>query len=222
MVTVPLAAHADGIALGRLPAEVVEKAKLCVLDAIGCGLAGASHGAIASLLEAVGPQPVDDGAAGASVWRAGLRTGAPTAALVNASMAHVVNADDAHKESMGHPGTVVIPAALAVGEMEAASGAALLEAVVAGYECLLRVGIGVGVASHRDRGGSGRSPRTARSRTSSMPAGRPSPASSRRSWSAPGCPGPATCSKPRTAAFSPPCPTGATRIASWPIWAGAS
>jgi len=35
MVTVPLAAHADGIALGRLPAEVVEKAKLCVLEDSG-------------------------------------------------------------------------------------------------------------------------------------------------------------------------------------------
>jgi 2-methylcitrate dehydratase PrpD len=46
----------------------------------------------------------------------------------------------------------VIPVALVVGEMVAAPGAAVLEAVVAGYECLLRVGIGVGVASHRDRG----------------------------------------------------------------------
>src|SRR5262245_5042176 len=147
-----LAAHVDSIALERLPSEVIEKAKLCVLDALGCALAGAGHGAIRSLLDATRPRPMAHGDAGASVWRAGFRTTARTAALVNASMTHVVNADDAHKESMGHPGAVVIPAALVVGEMVAASGAAVVEAVVAGYECLLRVGIGVGVASHRDRG----------------------------------------------------------------------
>jgi len=147
-----LAAHVDSIALDRLPSEVIEKAKLCVLDALGCALAGAGHGAIRSLLDATRPRPVARGDAGASVWRAGFRTTAPTAALVNASMTHVVNADDAHKESMGHPGAVVIPTALVVGEMVAAPGAAVLEAVIAGYECVLRVGIGVGVASHRDRG----------------------------------------------------------------------
>ncbi len=98
------------------------------------------------------PRPVPPAGAGASVWGARLRTSAPTAALVNATMTHVVNADDAHKESMGHPGTVVVPAALAVAELVRAPGAALLEAVVAGYECLLRVGLGIGIASHRDRG----------------------------------------------------------------------
>ena len=152
LLTAPLAAHVDHIALERLPSEVIDKAKLCVLDALGCALAGAGHAAIRSLLDATRPRASEPGATGASVWRTGLKTGAPTAALVNASMTHVVNADDAHKESMGHPGAVVIPAALVVGEMVAAPGAAVLEAVVAGYECLLRVGIGVGVASHRDRG----------------------------------------------------------------------
>jgi 2-methylcitrate dehydratase PrpD len=151
-LTLPLAAHVDGIGLERLPEAVIAKAKLCVLDALGSALAGASHDAIASLVAAVRPQPLGRGLAGASVWGFGLRTGAPMAALVNASMTHAVNADDAHKESMGHPGTVVIPAAIAVGEMLGAPGAAVLEATVAGYECLLRVGIGVGVASHRERG----------------------------------------------------------------------
>jgi 2-methylcitrate dehydratase PrpD len=151
-LTRPLAAHVDGIAFERLPSDVVAKAKLCVLDSLGCALGGASHAAIGSLMEAVRPASVDDPSTSASVWAAGFRTGAPMAALLNGSMAHVVNADDAHKETMGHPGTVVIPAALVVGEMLGVSGAAFLEAVVAGYECLLRVGLGVGVASHRDRG----------------------------------------------------------------------
>ncbi len=150
-LTRSLAAHAGAIAFERLPSEVIAKAKQCVLDTLGCALAGVSHAAIGSLVAAVRPQPVDDPSA-ASVWGRGFRTGAPTAALLSGSAAHVVNADDAHKESMGHPAAVVIPAALVVGEMLGASGAAFLEAVVAGYECVLRIGIGVGVASHRDRG----------------------------------------------------------------------
>jgi 2-methylcitrate dehydratase PrpD len=151
-LTRSLSEHAGAIALDRVPAEVVAKARLCVLDALGCALAGAGHPAIDSLVDALRPPPVDDGGASASVWGRGFRTGVPGAALINASAAHVVNADDAHKESMGHPGCVVIPAALVIGEMVGASGAAVLEAVVAGYEVALRIGIGVGVASHRERG----------------------------------------------------------------------
>jgi len=151
-LTRALAAHVDGITLSRLSADVVAKAKLCVFDTLGCALGGVSHAAIGSLMEAVQPALVDDPSASASVWAMGFRTGVSTAALLNASMAHVVNADDAHKESMGHPGTVVIPTALVVAEMLRSSGAALLEAVVAGYEALLRVGLGIGIASHRERG----------------------------------------------------------------------
>ena len=58
LLTAPLAAHVEQIALERLPPEVIEKAKLCLLDALGCALAGASHGAIKSLLDATRPQPI--------------------------------------------------------------------------------------------------------------------------------------------------------------------
>jgi 2-methylcitrate dehydratase PrpD len=152
MLTRLLASRVERIGTTRLPAEVVATAKACVLDVIGCGLAGAAHPAVASLRAAADPRPAPRGHPGASVWGSRLRTGTATAALLNGTMSHVVNADDAHKESMGHPGTVVVPAALAVGETLGASGAALLGAVVAGYECLLRIGLGIGIASHRDRG----------------------------------------------------------------------
>jgi 2-methylcitrate dehydratase PrpD len=151
-LTRPLAEHLAGIALARLPAAVIAKAKDCVLDALGCGVAGSGHPAITTLLASIRPPPVRRGLPGASVWGTRLRASVASTALLNGSMTHAVNFDDAHKESMGHPGTVVVPAALAVGEMVAASGAAVLEAVVAGYEALLRVGMGIGVASHRDRG----------------------------------------------------------------------
>ena len=152
MLTQALAAHVERIDFDRLPPEVVTKAKTCILDALGCGLAGSSHSAVLQLRRALSPPPVTKSDAGASVWGAGLRTSTPTAALLNGTMTHVVNADDAHKQSMGHPATVVVPAALAVAETVHASGAALIASVVAGYECLLRVGLGIGIQSHRGRG----------------------------------------------------------------------
>jgi 2-methylcitrate dehydratase PrpD len=147
-----LASRVAAITFADLPADVVAKAKLCVLDALGCGVAGAGHPAVQALQRAADPRPSPAGTRGASIWGTGLQAGVPAAALLNGTMSHVVNADDAHKESMGHPATVVIPAALAVGEMRRASGRALLESVVAGYECLLRIGLGIGIASHRARG----------------------------------------------------------------------
>ena len=60
------------------------------------------------------------------------------AALGNAVLFHLRVQDDAH--ACGHFGAVVLPAALAVAEETGASGAALLAAVVAGYETALRIG----------------------------------------------------------------------------------
>jgi 2-methylcitrate dehydratase PrpD len=57
--------------------------------------------------------------------------------------------DDVDKESISHPGTVVIPAALAVGEWRGASGRELLAAVIAGYEVMLRVGAAITPAHYQ-------------------------------------------------------------------------
>ncbi|MBI4590057.1 MAG: MmgE/PrpD family protein [Candidatus Rokubacteria bacterium] len=151
-LTLRLAEHVARISLERLPRTVIDAARLCLLDALGCGIGGSAHPAIRSMLDALRPPAVDPAALGATLWGTGLRAPATMAALLNGCMAHVLNFDDAHKESMGHPGTVVVPAALAAAELAGATGASLLEAIVAGYEALLRVGVGVGVASHRERG----------------------------------------------------------------------
>jgi len=52
--------------------------------------------------------------------------------------------DDLHRTSIVHPGDVVIPAALAMCEREGASGAALLDAIVRGYEAAIRIGAAAG------------------------------------------------------------------------------
>jgi 2-methylcitrate dehydratase PrpD len=64
----------------------------------------------------------------------------PAAAFANGTVAHGIELDDTHSGASIHLGTVVFPVALAVGETEAATGTEFLEASVAGYELMVRIG----------------------------------------------------------------------------------
>ena len=57
--------------------------------------------------------------------------------------------DDLHRDSVTHPGCVVIPAAWAVADDRDLGGVAFLKAVLAGYEACCRVGMSVGKAHYR-------------------------------------------------------------------------
>lgn len=65
---------------------------------------------------------------------------APGAALANACAANALDVDDGFRPAKGHPGAVVIPAALATAQAENASGADFLAAVAVGYEVGMRAG----------------------------------------------------------------------------------
>ncbi len=85
----------------------------------------------------------------AAVPAGGARSTSPSmAALANGASAHAFELDDVHEEAISHPGAVVVPAALAVGQSVNASAAEVLEAVVVGYEAMGRAGIAVGPAAH--------------------------------------------------------------------------
>lgn len=66
--------------------------------------------------------------------------GAGDAAFVNGSYGHGFEYDDAHGPSHSHPGSCVIPAALAIGEELGARMEAVITAMVAGYEVYARIG----------------------------------------------------------------------------------
>lgn len=69
------------------------------------------------------------------------------AALANGCAANALDIDDGYRPAKGHPGAVIIPAALAQAEALGASGAEFLAAVAVGYEVALRAS----VAQHRSR-----------------------------------------------------------------------
>jgi aconitate decarboxylase len=147
-VTSRLGEWVSGLTLAAVPCEVTAHLKLCVLDAIGCGLYGATQrwGKIAA-----------DVAAGFSVGgpsslfaRSG-RVSPPDAALANGTAIHGFEIDDAHVSSSLHPGAVTLPACLAIAEANHVSGAEFVTALAAGYEIGLRVGVCAGI-SHSTSG----------------------------------------------------------------------
>jgi aconitate decarboxylase len=125
-----------------IPLEVIEHAKLCLLDGVGCALYGSTQpwGRIAAQVA------VDlSGGGPSSLWGHAGTASAADAALVNGTATHGFEIDDIHVRSLMHPGAVTIPAALALAESRATSGRQLLTAVVAGYEVGLRAGTCAGI-----------------------------------------------------------------------------
>jgi 2-methylcitrate dehydratase PrpD len=81
-----------------------------------------------------------------------FRSAPEHAAFVNGVAGHAFELDDYHLASLNHPGTVAVPAALAIGDLAGASGAQVLTAMAAGYEVMGRIGRGVAPSHLYDRG----------------------------------------------------------------------
>lgn len=81
------------------------------------------------------------GAEAATAVGSAQRLPAPSAALVNGTLAHSLDFDDTHLPSVLHPSSAVLPAALAVAEQVGASGRAMLDAAAVGIEVTCRLGM---------------------------------------------------------------------------------
>jgi 2-methylcitrate dehydratase PrpD len=129
--------------LGDLPAEALAVARHCLLDWLGCALAGTREPLSAILRDEIG------GTAGEASLIGGGRAAARDAALVNGAAGHALDFDDTHTGMGGHPTAPVLPAALALAESRGATGAALLAAFVAGLEVECRLGLYMGAEHYR-------------------------------------------------------------------------
>ncbi len=126
-----------------IPQKVVEHAKICLLDSLGCGLFGSTLPWPKIMIETL---LAHDRESEASLLGNAKRCSVFHAPLINGTMIHSFELDDLHKRSIVHPGSVVIPAALATGEwLGKTSGRDFLAAMIAGYEVAARVGMAVGV-----------------------------------------------------------------------------
>jgi 2-methylcitrate dehydratase PrpD len=115
-----------------------------VLDVIGNSVAATGQptaGSVAAVVRGWG------GPADATAIGTGLRLPAPSAALLNGTLAHSLDFDDTHLPSVLHPSSPVVPAALAVAEATGAASTragatALLDAAGVGIEIAVRLGMG--------------------------------------------------------------------------------
>jgi 2-methylcitrate dehydratase PrpD len=132
-----LARFAHGLGPSAVPDAAREHAKLCLLDTLGIALAGIEEPSTRAA-RAVARQTGGEGPA--TLFVHGDRVAASVAALANGTAAFSHNFTDTTLSCVIHGGPVAVPAALAVGEMVGASGAAVLTAIVTGYEVMTRVG----------------------------------------------------------------------------------
>lgn len=145
-VTATLARFAVETSARDLPASTVRVAQHCLLDWIGCTLAGWQDPVAGILMAEVAEQ---GGHPQASILGHMTRASLGQAALVNGTVSHVLDFDDVHLVMNGHPSAPVIPAALAVGEQQRADGAALLAAIALGIEMECRIGALLGMSHYR-------------------------------------------------------------------------
>lgn len=82
----------------------------------------------------------------ASILGHGIKTNVLNAALVNGTMSHVLDYDDAHSGTRSHPSAPLIPALLSVCEYKGGSGDELVTAFITGFEVSTRIGLALGNA----------------------------------------------------------------------------
>src|SRR5215469_1775533 len=133
---------------------VAQEAKHRVLDSLAAIVSGSHLPAGEMAIQFVRAQ---GGVAEATVLTTDIRTSAVNAALANGMFAHADETDDFEPVTKAHPGSHVVPAALAMAEREGASGAELLAAVTLGYDVCCRFLLALGPdlvrGSHRSAEG---------------------------------------------------------------------
>jgi len=137
----------EEIEFDDLPKEVIKRTKYCLLDYIACALIG-SQTLLAEKYYYLGKKVggiqesimIGDGGLVPALW----------AAMTNSTIGHIHEYDDGCPGG-GHTGTVVIPAALAIGDKMKITGEELITSIVMGYEIACRVGRSFG-PSHGRRG----------------------------------------------------------------------
>src|SRR5579863_7033902 len=126
---------ARAITFEQLPADVIAKVKIGLLDFLSCAfearelpwgcqairMASGSHGA-------------------ATVIGTPVRSSPAEAAFANATLGHGLVREDMHAGAVSHLGVVIFPTLLALSQQQKASGRGFILAAVCGYEIGAAVG----------------------------------------------------------------------------------
>jgi 2-methylcitrate dehydratase PrpD len=133
-----LAEFAVGLSYDEIPAEVIERAKDCVIDTVAACVFGSEQPWTKTV---IGYAQRNSAAGECSVLGTPIKVRAPFACLANGASAHAFELDALCEPSVGiHPSAALAVPGLAVSQGRRKSGKELLAALVAGYEVLYRIG----------------------------------------------------------------------------------
>ena len=130
--------------------EIVDRVKYHCLDFLGVAIRGSlveSSKTVHRLVKDIGLSPE-----GTVIIGTDMSAAPQYAALANGTSAHSLELDDLHNESSAHPAVVIFPAAFAAGELTDCGGKRFIEAAIAGYEVMTRLGKALNPANHYARG----------------------------------------------------------------------
>lgn len=148
--TKALASFCSSLSYEQLSPEVVDRVKYLAVDFLGV----VTRGSLTESAEVV-RHFVKDMAADTKesvIMGTDMRAPCQYAALANGTASHSLELDDVSKEASAHAGVVVFPAAFAAGEVTGCDGKKFIEAVVLGYEVMIRLGKALNPANHYARG----------------------------------------------------------------------
>ena len=146
MLLKEIAAYAVRERTAPLGAAVIHHTKRALVDYLACLLPGALEPPATLLRRALADEIGRDRA---HVYGALQPAPLRTAALINATAAHIVEFDDIFRDAIYHPGCPTIAAALAAAHATGATGDRLLRAIIVGYEVSTRIGVAVNPAHYR-------------------------------------------------------------------------
>lgn len=140
-VTKQLCEYVQDFHYEQIPDEVLEKAKICILDCIGCAAGGLGDACTRMIHDYAGDYA---GRGRSTIFGLKAKTDPAHAALANGIIAHALDFDDYHGETIIHGTAACLPAILSVAEERDLSGKDILTALVLGIEISTRVGLGLG------------------------------------------------------------------------------
>jgi len=135
--TVELAKWIAGLKYSDIPENVVERAKVHILDNLGCQLGGSIQDSNKAVLRYVRSQ---GGVPECTIVNYGDKTSVFNAVFVNGSFGHGWDFDDQCIPGGSHQESQCTSASMAMGERQLLDGREILTAFVAGYETYARIG----------------------------------------------------------------------------------
>jgi len=119
----------SALVLRPVNSQSLQRARLHLLDWVGCAAAGAKEPA-------------------GTILRQDMSSDVLSRAFAWGGVGNILEMDDVDKRALLHPGPSIVPPALATAFEESASMDALLESLVRGYEATIRLGRSVGAGHY--------------------------------------------------------------------------